>query len=134
MQLKDQVFCRFHMVCTDCFLPVRCGRRAGHIPQLLLVPPTFLANSWIRIRSETPVTLQFRSCQKSKTDAGGGGGGGGMQCIHHIVPQKHSFQNWGEEKKGKKLSGSSSSLTLKEEFQLLVFLLQYPKSPLTSLS
>jgi hypothetical protein len=57
-----------------------------------------------------------------------------MECIHHIVPQKHSFQNWGEEKKGKKLSGSSSSLTLKEEFQLLVFLLQYPKSPLTSLS
>jgi hypothetical protein len=81
---------------------VRCGRRAGHIPQLLLVPPTFLANSWIRIRSETPVTLQFRSCQKSKPDAAAAAAAAGMQCIHHIVPQKHSFQNWGEEKKRKK--------------------------------
>jgi len=55
-------------------------------------------------------------------------------CIHHIVSQNTASRIRGKKKKGKKLSGSSSSLTLKEEFQLLVFLLPYPTSPLISLS
>jgi hypothetical protein len=57
-----------------------------------------------------------------------------VECIQHIVSQNTASRIGGKKKKGKKLSGSSSSLTLKEEFQLLVFLLPYPTSPLTSLS
>jgi hypothetical protein len=57
-----------------------------------------------------------------------------VECIHHIVSQNTASRIGGKKKKGKKLSGSSPSLTLKEEFQLLVFLLPYPTSPLTSLS
>jgi hypothetical protein len=70
-----------------------------------------------------------------ETDAAGAGAGaaGGMHTSY-IVSQNTASRIGGKKKKGKKLSGSSSSLTLKEEFQLLVFLLQYPTSPLTSLS
>jgi hypothetical protein len=57
-----------------------------------------------------------------------------VECIQHIVSQNTASRFGWKKKKGKKLSGSSSSLTLKEEFQLLVFLLPYPTSPLTSLS